>query len=209
MQNEAKDRHETLPHVIMDAAKAFDIVWQGALMWKMFIEGFGGFLWLTLLNMYSQATSSVRWGHYTSALFPVKHGVRQGCILSTTHCMLYNNELLHMLQDSGIGVSIGCFYCGAPTCADNVAVLGSRVHAQCIVHMTRGYCFVHRYCIHPKKSEEVSLNKDDKNSQCDVMFGEKRNRRSKVQLLLGSIDVNLMLMRKFNLAGGLLTVLWV
>ena len=24
-------------------------------------------------------------------------------------------DLLHMLQDSGIGASIGCFYCGGPT----------------------------------------------------------------------------------------------
>ena len=68
----------------------------------MFIEGVGGFVWLTLLNMYSQATSSVRLGHHTSAPFPVKEGMRQGCILSTTHCMLYNNDLLHMLQYSGI-----------------------------------------------------------------------------------------------------------
>ena len=58
-------------------------------------------------------------------------------------------------------------------CADDVAVLGSRVHAQCIVHSTRGYCTRHRYCIHPKKSEEVPLNKDDKNSQCDIVFGEE------------------------------------
>ena len=73
-----------------------------------------------------------------------------------------------MLQESGIGATIGCFYCGAPTCTDDVAVLGGRMHAQCIVYIVRGYCSGHCYCIHPKKSEEVPLNKDDKDSQCDI-----------------------------------------
>ena len=54
-----------------------------------------------------------------------------------------------------------------------MAVLGSRVHAQCIVHMARGCCSGHRYFIHPKKSEEIPLSKDFKNSQCDILFGEE------------------------------------
>ena len=154
MQNEANDRHETLTLVTLDAAKAFDVVWQGAQLWKRFLEGVVGSVWLTLLNMYTQATSVVRWGHHTSAPFQVKKGgggVRLCGILSTAHYKLYNNDLLHMLQDSGIGASIGCFYCGASICAVDVVVLGSRVYAQCIVHITRAYCSGHRYCIHLKR----------------------------------------------------------
>ena len=173
MQNEAKDQREPLTLVTLDAAKAFDVVWQGSLLRKIFLEGVDGTIWLTLLNMYTMATSSVRWGHHVSAPFQVRQGVRQGGILSTVHYKLYNNDLLHMLQESGTGATIGCFYCGAPTCADDVAVLGGRMHAQCIVYIVRGYCSGHRYCIHPKKSEEVPLNKDDKDSQCDIKFGDE------------------------------------
>ena len=79
-----------------------------------------------------------------------------------------------MLQESGIGATVSCFYCGAPKCADDVAaVLGGRMHAQCIVYIVRRYCSGHRYCIHPKKSEEVPLNKDDKDSQCDRKFEDE------------------------------------
>ena len=143
MQNEAKDRREPLTLVTLDAAKAFDVVWQGSLLRKIFIEGVDGTIWLTLLNMYTHATSSVRWGHHVSTPFQVRQGVRQGGILSTVHYKLYNNDLFHtcMLQESGIGATIGCFYCGAPTCADDVAVLGGRMHAQCIVYIVRGYFF--------------------------------------------------------------------
>ena len=100
----------------------------------MLLEGVDGTIWLiliSLLNMYMYiwATSSVRWGHHVSAPFQVIQGVRQGGILSTVHYKLYNNDLLYMLQESGIGATIGCFYCGAPTCTDDVAALGGKMHA--------------------------------------------------------------------------------
>ena len=64
-----------------------------------------------------------------------------GGILSTTHYKLFNNGLLHEIDESGLGASIGCFRCGAPTCADDVAVLGNKVyHARCMVEIVRGYC---------------------------------------------------------------------
>ena len=85
MQNEAKDCGEPLTLVTLAAAKAFDMVWQGSLLRKIYLEGVDGCTWLTLLNMYTQAMSSVRWGQRVSAPFPVKQGVRQGGILSTIH----------------------------------------------------------------------------------------------------------------------------
>ena len=85
--------------------------------------------------------SSVRWGQRVSAPFPVKQGIRQGGILSTIHYKLFNNDLLHVIEESGIGATIGCLYCGAPTCADDVAALGGKMHARCIV---RWYCGGHR-----------------------------------------------------------------
>ena len=156
----------------LDAAKAFDVVWQGSLLRKIYLEGVDGCIWLTLLNMYTQATSSVRWGQGVSAPFPVKQGVRQGGILSTIHYKLFNNDLLHVIEESGIRATIGCLYCGAPTCADDVAALGGKMHAQCIVTIVRWYCGGHRYCIHPQKSEEVPMNKDDKDPE-SVMYGEE------------------------------------
>ena len=109
--------------------------------------------------MYSDAVTFVKWGPHISSSFPIKQGVRLGGILSTTHDKLFNNGLLHMLDESGLGASIGCFKCGAPTCADDVAVLGNKaLHVLCKVEIVRGYCCLERYTIHPQKSEEVVLN---------------------------------------------------
>ena len=66
----------------------------------------------------------------------LSRGAPGGGGLSTTHYKLFRNGLLH-----GLGASIGCFRCGAPTCADDVAVLGNKVyHARCMVEIVRGYC---------------------------------------------------------------------
>ena len=72
----------------LDAAKAFDVVWQESLLRKIFLEGVDGTIWLTLLNMYTKATSLVKWGHHVSAPFQVRQGVRQDGILITVHYKL-------------------------------------------------------------------------------------------------------------------------
>lgn len=89
MQHEAKDHGEFLTLVTLDAALAFDLVWQGSLLRKIFFEGVDGATWLTLLNMYTQATSSVTWGQRVSAPFDVRQGVRwvASSVLTTTSCL--------------------------------------------------------------------------------------------------------------------------
>ena len=78
-----------------------------------------------------------------------------------------------MTEESGIGAIIGCLYCGTPTCADGVAVLYGKMHTHCIVTTVRWYCGRHRYCIHPQKSEEVPMNKDDERPESEIMYGEE------------------------------------
>ena len=78
-----------------------------------------------------------------------------------------------MCEESGLGAGIGCFRCGAPTCADDVAVLGNKAfHVQCLVEMVRGYCSCEHYTIHPQKSEEVVMNEEkDRQSEIQIMYG--------------------------------------
>ena len=156
VQNEGKDRVEFLALVTLDAAKAFDVFWQASLLRKIYQEGVNGTLWLTLSRMYSDAVASVKWGPHISSFFPNKQGVRQGGILSTTHYKLFNNGLLHMLDESGLGASIGCCKCGAPLCADDVTVLGNKVlHVLCMVEILRAYCCLERYTIHPQSQKKL------------------------------------------------------
>ena len=134
--------------------------------------------------MYSNAITSVKWGPNISSSFPIKQGVRQGGILSTTHYKLFNNGLLYTMDESGTGASIGCFKCGAPTCADDVAVLGNKVfHVRCMVEIVRGYYCLENYTIHPQKSEEVVLNcEKDSQSKVEFKYGNEPIKKPTVHL---------------------------
>lgn len=107
--------------------------------------------------------------------FQIGQGVRQGGILSTTHYKLFNNNLLSMIEDLNIGAQIGCLNVSAPTCADDVAALGNNSeHVQWVVDMVRGYTSRERYCINPKKSEEIVLNRGKRGAGCDsIRYGDE------------------------------------
>ena len=152
VQNEVKDRGEFLSLVTLDAAKAFDVVWQASLLRKVYHDVVDDTLWLILSCKYSNAITSVKWGPHISSSFPIKQGVGQDEILNTTHYKLFNNGL-HTMDEYELGASIGCFKCGAPLCADDVAVLGNKVfHVRCMVEIVRAYCCLEHCTIHPQKS---------------------------------------------------------
>ena len=77
-QNEVVDLREDLYLVALDAAKAFDVVWQDSLMRKIYNAGVDGSLWLTTANLYRDAETSVKWSSHVSEPFKVQQGVCQG-----------------------------------------------------------------------------------------------------------------------------------
>ena len=113
-QNEAVDLREDLHLVTLDAAKAFDVVWQDSLMRKIYNAGVDGSLWLTTANLCRDAETSVKWSSHVSEPFKVQQGVRQGGVLSAQHCKLYNNDLLHMIVNLQTGTTIGHINCSTP-----------------------------------------------------------------------------------------------
>ena len=139
-QNEVVDLREDLYLVALDAAKAFDVVWQDSLMRKIYNAGVDGSLWLTTANLYRDAETSVKWSSHVSEPFKVQQGVCQGGVLSAQHCKLYNNDLLHMIVNLQIGTTIGHINCSAPTCCDDLAALARRaLFLQMIMNIVEFY----------------------------------------------------------------------
>ena len=115
-----------------------------------------------------------------------------------------NNDLLHVIEESGIGATIGCLYCRAPTCADDVAVLGVKMHAQCIVTIVRWYCGGHRYCIHPQKSEEVPMKRMMRDQSLRLWMERSQYQKFRVRYIrvfIGSPLLDETFRRKFSWAG--------
>ena len=133
------------------------MVWQESLLCKIYLAGVDGSLWTTLCSLYSDATSSVKWMGILSSPFVIKQGVRQGGGPSTL--LVFNNDLLHMLESLGLGAFIGHINCCAPTRADDVALLGlCKKHLWELLYIVWIYKGRVRYLINAQKSVEVLLS---------------------------------------------------
>ena len=91
----------------LDAAKAFDNVWHDGLFFKLFEFGIRGKPLNLIMTSYSDMSSYIYINGVKSAIFPIKQGVRQGCVTSTWYFLLYIDGLLKELEDSGTGCTIG------------------------------------------------------------------------------------------------------
>ncbi|VDI37252.1 Hypothetical predicted protein [Mytilus galloprovincialis] len=140
-------------HALLDAKSAFDVVNHNSLYRKLFLSGVGGTLWLLIRQLSTNALTSIKWDGLTSEPFLIQQGVRQGGILSTELYKLYVNDVLDQLEDNGLGKYIGDIYCGAPTCADDIAlVANSPTELQVMISTVENYSKHEKYVLQPTKS---------------------------------------------------------
>ena len=99
----------------LDASKAFDLVNHGVLFRKLLDSGLPPSVIRFLSSWYHVQQVSVRWGQSLSDSFSVSNGVRQGSVLSP---VLYLDELLEKLSNSGVGCHWGAAFVGALCYAD-------------------------------------------------------------------------------------------
>ena len=95
----------------------------------------------------------VRIGPLKSRCVTLNQGVGQGRIPSTSQYKLHLDRLLSTLESSGLGSHIGPFYCGAPTCADDVLLVAdSHNELQAQLDIIGHYSRQERYMINPTKT---------------------------------------------------------
>ena len=126
----------------LDAAKAFDNVWHEGLFLKLFEYGIKGKTQNIIIESYKDMSSYIIVNSVKSTTFPVKQGVRQGCVTSTWYFLLYIDGLLSKLEDSGTGCPIGSLKAGNPTLADDLVLIAPNVKA-----LEKALKIVHEYSI--------------------------------------------------------------
>ena len=78
-----------------------------SLLRRLYWDGTTGADLLLLRNLYSGLTSIVKCEGTLSNPLVIKHGVRQGAVLSTAHYKRYNDPLLIQLENKLTGAKIG------------------------------------------------------------------------------------------------------
>ena len=103
-------------------------------------------------NLHTEVTSQIKWKGALSDKFNINQGVRQGGVLSTGEYKGFNNNLLFKLTNSLSGSRLGSIQCGAPTCADDIAVVAdSPVDLQILLDIAADYSHSEHYELQPTK----------------------------------------------------------
>ena len=155
LQNEARDNSTPLYVAYLDAKSAFETVWISSLMCKLHDAGINGDLWMLIDNLHTEVTSQIKWKGALSDKFNINQGVRQGCVLSTGVYKGFNNNLLFKLTSSLSGSRLGSIQCGAPTCADDIAVV---VDLQILLDIAADYSHSEHYELQPAKCVVFPFN---------------------------------------------------
>ena len=154
----AKANKTTILAGALDAQKAFDVVRHDILKNKLYNSGVKGTCWNLIDDLYNDIKENVRWNNDYSHVFPVRQGVRQGAVLSTTLYKMYINGLLQILERAEVGMHIGNIYVGVPTCADDQLIISDTDHdMRAMITTCHQYAREHHYKIHPVKSTVTPL----------------------------------------------------
>ena len=154
--SECKTSHSIAFQAFLDVKKAFDTVWHDGLFFKLNRLHIHSDIWFTMYNWYSRLSASVLWCSFLSKSFPVLQGVRQGAVLSPILYSVFTSDLLYDLEHSNLGASIESIYCGAPTYADDMALVAkSPSELQGMLDIVTNYANIWEYSINPTKSEII------------------------------------------------------
>ena len=122
LANNRDEKKDTYVATI-DVSKAFDCVWHDSVLRKLFLNTSGNSAWSLLALLMRNTQIRVCLGALRSRPVTLNQGVGQGRIPSTDEYKLHLDSLLHILGSTNIGSHIGPFFCGAPTCADDVMLI--------------------------------------------------------------------------------------
>ena len=120
---EAKDMGQPLYLTMMDAKKAFDVVWHHSTLTQLHHEGITGSLWKAYVDMYTDIESVVCINGEQSRTISEGQGIRQGAESSTEFFKTRTNPPLRTAADIPDTLRIGTIKVGAPTCADDTCLL--------------------------------------------------------------------------------------
>ena len=111
-------------------------------------------LWMLYRDVYNGMSSAVKWeGEYCTE-FNQTQGVHQGGIPSTELFKVRCDSLLHRIEKSLLGFSVGTVDLSVPTCADDMILLSSSpIDLQAMINIAAADASWERYKFSPTKTK--------------------------------------------------------
>ena len=163
---EAKDLHNPIFIQFLDARKAFDLVWHTGLLCTLYEQGITGPTWQMYNSLYTGIQSSVKWNGQLSESFYDEHGLRQGGDTSGDTFKMRTNPMLNKQEESPDAFHIGATTVGAPTCADDTALISPTLTgAKMMLQIAHQDSCNQRYIFSSTKSKIMIVNPNQKAKQ--------------------------------------------
>ena len=145
----------------LDASKAFDRLIHSGLFLKLIQRNAPKIFLDILITWYDGLLCRVKWDGYHGNWFHVSAGVRQGGILSPDFYNIYVDELICILQRSGVGCHISNVFAAALFYADDMCVLSPSLHGlQRMLDICSVYCSEWDICLNAKKTKNMFFGKN-------------------------------------------------
>ena len=113
----------------LDLSKAFDKVNHFALLSKLMTRNVPVLLLRLVERWFSLASTCVKWGGYIMYFFKVFAGVRQGDALSPCLFVIYVDDVVKKIYNSGLGCNLSFICTSVFLYADDILLLSPSVHA--------------------------------------------------------------------------------
>lgn len=157
--NFVMENNSKLYMCFLDVRQAFDRVWHEALMVKLYKTNTDVYLFKAVYNLYQNMVSRVRSNGHISNWFPILQGTRQGGIISPHLYLVFINDLMNELCNSGYGLTVYGLNCCCPSSADDMVLLSlSRVGLQELMQICYQYGCAYRYTYNANKSAVIVSN---------------------------------------------------
>ena len=160
---EAKDNAKCLYITMLDARKAFDVVWHDSTLVSLHQQGIKGPLWNLYANMYAEVSSRICIEGELSREIKEKQGIRQGAETSTEIFKGRGNKTLNTIASLPDSLRIGSVQVGAPTCADDTCLLStSLLGAQTALLVAQDDANRERFQYSESKTKAILVNDKSK-----------------------------------------------
>ena len=121
--NHYKNNKSNVYSCLLDASKAFDLVYFGKLFRILLSMDIPRCIIRLIFDSYIRQRACVKWNSTKSLYFSIHNGVKQGGVISPIFFNLYPNPMLSRIRKSRIGCHINNDCTGALAYADDVTII--------------------------------------------------------------------------------------